>query len=96
VLVLGHTKCGAVQAAVAEAEETGALGQLLSRFQHVVQAVAGLPPDQKVAAAVKKSVELAVTQLTTISPVLVQAVQEGRVKIIGAVYQIEDGRVIFN
>jgi len=95
VVVLGHTNCGAVQAAVKEADEPGALGQLLARLKPVVQSVADLPPEKKVSAAVRNNVEQGVKQLTSQSPTLAKAVQEGRTKIVGAVYQIEDGRVIF-
>ena len=95
VVVLGHTRCGAVGAAIRGISEDGALGRLLERIRPAAQSVADLPDDQKEAAAIKKNVELSVSQLTSQSPPLAEAVRQGRVKIIGAVYQIEDGRVIF-
>ena len=95
VVVLGHTKCGAVTAAVQGADEPGALGQLLARLRPAAVAVAELPADKRVPAGVKVNVELAVKLLTAQSQTLARAVREGRTKIIGAVYQLEDGRVIF-
>ena len=96
VVVLGHTHCGAVSAAIKGAEETGALGCLLERLRPAVQAVADLPDDQKELAAIKKNVEISVSQLTSISPVLAEAVGQGRVKIIGAVYYLENRHVVFD
>jgi carbonic anhydrase len=92
---MGHTKCGAVTAAVQGANEPGALGQLLARLKPAAQDVAYVSDDQKVPEAVKKNVALGAQLLATQSPVLASAVAEGRTKIIGAVYQLEDGRVIF-
>jgi carbonic anhydrase len=96
VVVLGHTKCGAVSAAVQGADEPGALGQLLARLKDAAQSVADLPAEAKVPAAVKKNVELGVSLLPAQSPVLAKAVKEGHAKIVGAVYQLEDGRVVFD
>ena len=96
VVVMGHTKCGAVTAAVQEADEPGALGQLLARLKPAAQSVADVPADQKVPTAVKNNVDLGAQLLITQSPALARAVQEGRTKVIGAVYQLEDGRVIFD
>ena len=95
VVVLGHTKCGAVSAAVQGAKVPGALGQLLARLNGAALSVAALPDDAKMSAAVNKNVELGVCLLPAQSPVLAKAVAEGRVKIVGAVYHLEDGRVIF-
>jgi carbonic anhydrase len=95
VVVLGHTKCGAVSAAVQGATAPGALGHLLERLKSVTQSVAGLPEAQKEAAAIRKNVELSVNLLTTHSPALAGAVREGRARIIGDVYQVEDRRVVF-
>jgi carbonic anhydrase len=96
VVVLGHTKCGAVSAAVQGANEPGALGQLLTRLTDAVKSVETLPDEAKAPAAVKANVELGVKALAAKSPVLAKSVKEGRVKIMGAVYNLEDGRVVFD
>lgn len=95
VLVLGHTRCGAITAAVAKAQEPGALGQLLGRLDPVVKAVEDLPEDQRVSAAIGKTVDFIVEELRRGSPVLAKAEQEKRARIIGAVYHLESGRVEF-
>lgn len=93
VLVLGHSNCGAVTAAVGKAQEPGALGQLLGRLDPVVKEVEGLPEDQRVAAAIGKTVDFIVEELRRSSPALARAEKEGRTRIVGAVYYLEDGRV---
>jgi carbonic anhydrase len=96
VVVLGHTKCGAVTGAVqGGSPEPGALGELLAKIKPAALAVTTLPADQQVPAAVHANVEQGVKQLTAKSDVLAKAVKEGRTKIVGAVYQLEDGQVIF-
>jgi len=96
VVVLGHTKCGAVSAAVQGADEPGALGQLLTRLTDAAKSVESLSAEAKVPAAVKANVEFGVKHLSAKSPVLAKSVKEGRVKIVGAVYHLEDGRVVFD
>ncbi|MDR0881916.1 MAG: carbonic anhydrase [Candidatus Adiutrix sp.] len=96
VVVLGHTKCGAVTGAVQGGPpEPGALGELLAKIKPAALAVTTLPADQQVPAAVHANVEQGLKQLTAKSDVLAKAVKEGRTKIVGAVYQLEDGQVIF-
>lgn len=93
ILVLGHTRCGAVTAAVNKAQETGALGRLLARLDPVVKAVEGLPEDKRVEAAIGKTVEYIKDELRRGSPALAGAEKEGRVRIVGAVYHLETGKV---
>ena len=95
ILVLGHTKCGAVTAALAKAQEPGALGQLLTHFDPVVKEVEDLPEDQRLNAAIEKAVDHIRQELRAKSSVLAQVEKEGRVKIAGAVYHLESGRVEF-
>lgn len=94
-LVLGHTRCGAITAAVGKAREPGALGQLLSRLDPVVKAVEGLPEDQRVAAAIGQTVDFIVEELRQNSQVLAKAEKEGRARLVGAVYHLESGQVEF-
>jgi len=93
ILVLGHTRCGAITAAVKKAQETGALGQLLARLGPVVKAVEDLPEDKRVEAAIGKTVEFIERELRQGSPTLARAEKEGRVRIVGAVYHLETGKV---
>jgi carbonic anhydrase len=96
VVVLGHTNCGAVKAAVDHVVEPGSLGQLMAFIKPAVQAVEGLPEEERLNAAIKNNVNVSVALLTAQSTILAKAAEEGRAKIMGAVYQMETGQVIFN
>ena len=91
VVVLGHTKCGAVAAAVGGGHAEGNIGELI----HHVHAGTSLPkdPDAKVSAGVSNNTRYQVQSLTSKSPVIAKMVKEGKVKIVGGVYSLETGEV---
>jgi carbonic anhydrase len=98
-VVLGHEGCGAVGAALA-ALLTGE--QFRSRVQLLVESIVpGLPnfdstlsPREKVSLAVEANVRWTVRQILE-SPEGQARLAEGRMKIVGAIYEIETGRVRF-
>jgi len=98
-VVLGHEGCGAVQAAI----ETTDLGvQHRSRIQILVQnIIPGLPEydsgdtaQARLAQAVEANVRWVMRQLLE-TPEGQARLAEGRMKLAGAVYEIESGRVRF-
>jgi carbonic anhydrase len=96
-VVLGHEGCGAVGAALATQYE-GA--QHRARIQILVDSILpGLPavdaqfaPEQRLARAVESNVRWTVRQITR-TPEGQARQAEGRMKIVGAIYEIETGRV---
>ena len=99
MVVLGHEGCGAIQAAL-QVKREGA--QQLSRIQLLVDsilpALAGLDPHLPLPAQLSQAVERNVRwTLRTIieSPEGQARVAEGRVKYVGAIYEIQTGRVRF-
>jgi carbonic anhydrase len=96
ILVLSHTKCGAVSAAVGEAKEPGALGELLAKLSPVAKAVEKVDQTKRLEAAIKLSASMFREQVTMTSPVIAAAVKEGRLKVISGVYDIDTGSVEFN
>jgi carbonic anhydrase len=95
IVVLGHTKCGAVTAAVQGAKEPGSLGELLSRLSPIAQAVATIPEADRVAAAIDLAAKRFTEDLPTLSPVIDKAVKDGKVKIVAAVYDLDTRQVNF-
>jgi carbonic anhydrase len=98
-LVLGHEGCGAIQAALA-AKHQGI--QQRSRIQllvdDIIPALDGLDPQLTAEAGLAQAVEANVrwTVRTILESPEGQARRaEGRVKILGAIYDIETGRVRF-
>jgi carbonic anhydrase len=96
-MVLGHEGCGAVGAALAKKYE-GA--QHRSRIQILVDSILpGLPeldplmsPAERLSRAVESNVRWTVRQILN-TPEGQARVAQGQMKIVGAVYEIESGRV---
>ncbi|HEX6974472.1 MAG TPA: carbonic anhydrase [Vicinamibacterales bacterium] len=99
LVVLGHEKCGAIQAALEVRNERV---QHLSRIQLLVDSILpaldgldpDVPPDAQLAQAVEQNVRRTVRTIVE-SPEGQARIAEGRVKFVGAIYEIETGRVRF-
>jgi carbonic anhydrase len=96
VVVLAHTQCGAVTAAVTGAKEPGALGEALTNLNPVVKAVEGLEQSARLDAAIKLSASMFREKLQMVSPVIAKAVKEGRLKVVSGVFDLATGVVTFN
>ena len=87
ILVLGHERCGAVKAAIEGGELPGQIGSLTEAIQPAVERSKDQPGD-KVENAVKANVWLQAQRLKA-SPVINQAIEQGKVKIFGAYYDLD-------
>jgi carbonic anhydrase len=92
VVVLGHTSCGAVAAAVNVPEVPGHIVHLINEIKPAAINTKGKPGDH-VTNAIYENVRLQVQKLRELEPVLAQDVKSGQIKIVGAIYHLEDGRV---
>lgn len=96
LVVLGHDKCGAVDAAVKVvkdgAELPGHLPELADYITPSVKSVLKSPGDL-LANSIRENVLRNVEKLKTSSPVLSQYVKEGKIQVVGGVYKLKDGRV---
>ncbi len=92
VMVLGHTKCGAVSAACHLPDVPGHVVTLLNAIKPAAELAKGLPGDP-VDNAVKINVAMQVKQLRGLEPVLSKAVKTGQLMIVGAVYDLRTGKV---
>jgi carbonic anhydrase len=96
IMVLAHTQCGAVTAAVGGGEVPGNLGALLKQLSPIAKLVEQLPEDKRVEAAIATSSIYFRDHLTQLSPVIDEAVKTNHVKIISGVYDISTGVVHFD
>ncbi len=92
IFVLGHTKCGAVEAAVRVPEVPGHIVTLINDIKPAAQRVKGQPGDE-VQNAIRENVRMQVEKLRSLEPVLAKRVREGKLKIVGGVYDIETGLI---
>jgi carbonic anhydrase len=97
VVVLGHTKCGAVDAAVSGAELTGSLPKLMEEIRPAVEAARQKFPklDGKalVAAAIEENVWKSIEDLLRGSQPIRQVVKDKRVLVVGAIRDIKSGKI---
>ena len=92
IVVMGHQRCGAVSAAVEGGEAAGHLPMLLDAIKPAVLQAATLPGD-RIDNAVRINVENVVRQLRESKPVLAKMTDEGHIRIVGAVYSLDTGKV---
>jgi len=88
IMVLGHSSCGAVKAAIANGEVPG---QISALFPHLRPAVNQAGPD--LVATTKANAAIQAALLSKSSTVLAPMVTEGKLKIVGAYYDLGTGKV---
>jgi carbonic anhydrase len=97
-VVLGHDGCGAVKAALARLRGETAASRISLLLDTIVPGLAdvnlGAPPESQLAAAVEANVRWSMRQLFE-TPEGRARVEEGVVNLVGAVYELESGRVRF-
>ena len=96
VLVLGHESCGAVDATIKSLKDNttlpGHLPSLVAALAPAVKAVADQPGD-KLANATRRNVIDNVAKLKAATPILSAAVEKGKLKIVGGIYLLGNGKV---
>jgi carbonic anhydrase len=96
VVVLGHSQCGAVKAALQHIDAKdalpGSIGGLVDTIKPAVGAVKG-KPGKALDNVIKANVERGVARLNSLQPILADAVKRGKVKVVGAVYDLRSGKV---
>jgi carbonic anhydrase len=101
VVVIGHTRCGAIAAAARELEtgqrvDSSNVLSITSRIRPSIEPVLRLEGlRDPLRAAMRANVLASVAQLCHGSRAIEQLVQAGRLNVIGAEYELETGRVHF-
>ena len=98
VVVLGHERCGAVQAAVSVVTENasfpGAIGRMVEPILPAVLAARDNGGDL-LEEAVRQNVLRVAERLRTVETTLAEPIAAGRLRVVGARYDLEDGHVEF-
>jgi carbonic anhydrase len=96
ILVLGHSGCGAVKAAMkhidAKDSLPGAINGLVELIKPAVVQSQGVPGDA-LENAIRKNVQIGVERLKGMQPILAPRVKDGKLKVVGAVYDLRTGTV---
>ena len=96
IMVIGHTACGAVKAAIAHIDANdalpGAIGGLVDVIKPAVTATAGQSGD-KLDNTFRANVRKCVETIQGLDPILSKAARSGTLKVVGAVYELKTGQV---
>jgi len=99
VMVLGHSDCGAVKAAIEvangnesyPANEYGSIGKVVD---HVVTPVKSVPADQRtLQRCISVNAQSQATKLAGRGPIISPAIASGKLRVVAAVYEISNGQV---
>jgi carbonic anhydrase len=96
IMVLGHDACGAVGATIKSLKDNttlpGHLSSLVTSLTPAVKAVSGSPGDP-LDHAIRQNVVDNVAKLKSATPILSSAVEQRKLKVVGGIYRLRDGRV---
>lgn len=98
IVVLGHEKCGAVEAALHAVKSPGAskgsknIDAIVKAIKPAASSVIGKPGDET-DNAVRANVQRIVTRLKTASPLLSPLFKSGELSVVGARYDLDEGKV---
>lgn len=97
LMVLGHTHCGAVTAAIRVVEQKedlpGRMFVLIDAIEPSVLNAKATNPEDLLVAATEENVRRQVRRLRTISPIINEAQAARRVMVVGAIYDMDTGSV---
>jgi carbonic anhydrase len=98
IFVLGHSGCGAVDAAIKVVKDSsmvlpGHLPGLIDQVKPAVQAAQKTQPKDLLAASIIENVRQTVQHVAAAKPMLSDMIAAGKVKVAGGVYDIASGKV---
>lgn len=97
IVVLGHSNCGAVDAALKVVRDGTTLpGHLQDMVREITPAAKAAERSGRqdiLAAAVEENVRLGVHRLETAKPILSDMVEAGKLKVVGAHYELSTGQI---
>lgn len=100
IIVLGHTKCGAIVGACNHVE-MGNLTTLLNKVQPAIYNEKDTQENRNgsnptfVKNVTEINVHLTIDRIRRESPIIAELEQQGTIKIIGGLYEVETGKVLF-
>lgn len=100
VLVMGHSDCGAIKAAI-DGAELGNITPMLENIQPAIDSLDGYTGDKTssnhefVHMVTERNVQLSIEDIRERSPVIAELEKKGEVKIVGALYDMTTGTVEF-
>jgi carbonic anhydrase len=94
VLVLGHSNCGAVDAALKGMKFDNHIQEIINEMQPAIAATKG-QTENLLEKTIKANVKVVVDELRTSKPLLTKLAKEGKLTVIGGYYDLATGKVEF-
>lgn len=97
IVVLGHTQCGAIRAANHDVSK-GYITELLSKIKPAIRAVKLAEPSNEeefLLEVTQRNIENSIQTLINESEIIREQLSNKTIEITGAIYHVEDGRVVF-
>ena len=100
IAVIGHTDCGAIRGAC-DHVELGNLTSIINQIQPAVEAQKDFPGTHSsknqdfVAAVARQNVLIALQDIQDRSPILKEMIDSGNVGLVGGMYDLNTGKVVF-
>jgi carbonic anhydrase len=100
VVVMGHSDCGAVKAAI-DGAELGNITAMLENIKPAIDSLADYKGDKTsanpdfVRKVTIRNIEISIEDIRKRSPVIDNLEREGKVKIVGALYDMKTGAITF-
>jgi carbonic anhydrase len=96
VMVLGHSQCGAVKAAIKHIDAhdflPGSINELVDTIKPAVTQVMGKPGDL-LENVIRANVLRGVARVNSLEPILAAAVRKDALRVVGATYDLRSGKV---
>lgn len=98
IMVVGHSKCGAVKGAC-DHVELGNLTNVMNEIKPAVESAANVPGEQNskndafVEQVAKQNVMLAIQEIREKSSILKEMEEKGEIDIVGGMYDLKTGRI---
>ena len=98
IMVLGHNNCGAVNATITALQQgntlPGHIADLVRAMKPAIEPVLKTPGPDLAQRAVVANVQANVRRLQTEKPILADMVAAGKLKVVGAYYDLATGKVV--
>jgi len=104
VVVLGHSRCGAIRATLEELEHphehrspnlASIVGSIIPSVKPLLETDLKNQPEELMKKAVRANVNASVEQLKSGSPIITELIEGDKLKVLGAEYALETGLVEF-
>ena len=91
IVIMGHEKCGAVDAAIKGGALPGAIPSVVAPIQGAVTATKGVK-EGRLDRTIEENVRIQVKKMSRESKILGDLIKKGELKIVGATYDLDSGQ----